>query len=149
MNLEHEFTYHARLKEPVAIGRGPYGDRIFFEVIDGVFEGKLSGRALSGGGDWLLVGSDGFARLDVRAQVLTDDGALVYLQYFGLLEMNDKVQQAMAAGKGTDYGDQYFRTNPRFETGDPRYAWLQQAFFVGEGRLLPERTVQYRVYRLT
>jgi hypothetical protein len=35
-------------------------------VVSGSFEGKrLKGKVLSGGGDWLLAGEDGFARLDV------------------------------------------------------------------------------------
>jgi hypothetical protein len=150
MNLELEFTYQARLKEPVAVGGGPYGERIFFEVIDGQFEGpRLRGKVLGGGGDWLLVGIDGFRRLDVRLQLVTHDGANLYVQYVGLLEMNDKVERAIAAGQGTDFGDQYFRTNPRIETGDTRYAWINRTFFVGEGRLLPGLIVEYRVYRLT
>ncbi|MGO9431725.1 DUF3237 domain-containing protein [Rhodoblastus sp.] len=47
----------------------------------------------------------------------------------------------------TDYGDQYFRTTPRFETGDPRYAWLNQSVFVAEGRIGPGK-VEYKVYRV-
>jgi hypothetical protein len=150
MNLEYEFTYHATLKEPVSVGTGPYGMRLFFEVTGGSLEGKrLKGKFLTGGGDWLLVGPDGWGRLDVRAQLLTDDGAAIYLSYYGVLEMNDKVQRATTAGSGTDYDDQYFRTNPRFETGDPRYAWLNQTLFVGQGRIRPGLIVEYKVYRVT
>jgi hypothetical protein len=72
------------------------------------------------------------------------------VSYFGVLEMNAKVQAALVdPAMGTDFADQYFRTNPRFETGDPRYAWLNQTLFVGEGRVLPSRTVEYWVYRVT
>ena len=35
----------------------------------------------------------------------------------------------------TAWGDQYFRTAPRFETGDERYAWLNQTVFVARGRV--------------
>lgn len=150
MKLEHELTYHARVKAPLDCGGGPYGQRLYFEVIDGAFEGpRAKGKITSGGGDWLLAGADGFARLDVRAQLVTDDGATIYLQYLGLLEMNEKVQAALTAEAGTDYGDQYFRTNPRFETGDSRYAWMNQALFVAEGHIRPGRTVEYKVYRVT
>jgi hypothetical protein len=62
--------------------------------------------------------------------------------------MNEKMQAAMAAGQGTEFGDQYFRTTPRFETGDERYAWLNQAVFVSEGRIYPGLGVEYRVYRV-
>ena len=34
-----------------------------------------------------------------------------------------------------EFGDQYFFTNPRCETGDERYAWLNQTFLVGQGRI--------------
>ena len=150
MNLEYEFSYRASLKPPLAVGAGPYGTRLVVEVTGGSFEGKrLRGKILTGGGDWLLAGSDGFGRLDVRAQLVTEDGAAIYLSYLGLLEMNPKVQQALADPKhATDYGDQYFRTSPHFETGDPRYAWLNQSLFVAEGHILPDRTVEYKVYRV-
>ncbi|HZP40994.1 MAG TPA: DUF3237 domain-containing protein [Candidatus Binatia bacterium] len=151
MNLEYEFTYRATFKEGVEIGPGPFGRRIAVEVTGGSFEGKrLKGTLLGGGGDWILVGPDGFGRLDVRIQMRTDDGALIYLAYLGLLEMNAKVQQALATETaGTDWGDQYLRSAPRMESGDPRYAWLSQSLFVSEGRLLPGRVVEYRVYRVT
>lgn len=150
MNLEYELSYRATLKAPLAVGPGPYGTRLVVEVIEGSFEGKrLRGKLLSGGGDWLLAGADGFGRLDVRAQMVTEDGAAIYVSYFGLLEMNAKVQQTLGDPKNaTDYGDHYFRSAPRFETGDPRYAWLNQSLLLGEGHILPGRTVEYRVYRV-
>ena len=147
MNFEYEFSVVGNLKPAVEIGAGPFGVRRYFEVVGGTIEGKrIKGKALTGGGDWLLVGADGFARLDVRAQLLTDDGAAIYAYYPGLLELNEKVGQAIASGGSTDYGDQYFRTTPRFETGDPRYTWLNQTLFAAEGRI-GAGMVEYKVYR--
>lgn len=148
MNLEYEFSYVATLAQPVQIGAGPFGTRVFYEVTGGTFEGKrLNGKILTGGGDWILIGSDGYGRLDVRAQMVTNDGAALYVYYTGLVEMNAKTAQALASGATTDYADQYFRTTPRFETGDARYAWLNQTLFVAEGRVGPGR-VEYKVYRV-
>jgi Protein of unknown function (DUF3237) len=151
MNVEYEFSYRASLKPALPVGAGPYGTRLVVEVTGGSFEGeRLKGKILTGGADWLLAGADGFGRLDVRLQFVTEDGAAIYVSYFGLLEMNAKVQQALADENATtDYGDHYFRSAPRFETGDPRYAWLNQSLFVGEGHLLRGRTVEYKVYRVT
>jgi hypothetical protein len=150
MNLEYEFTYSANLKEPFAVGAGPFGTRLVVEVTGGMAKGKrLNGKILTGGSDWLLVGPDGWGRLDVRTQFLTDDGAALYAYYTGLIQMNEKVQQALGGDAATDYDDHYFRTTPRFETGDPRYAWLNQSIFIGEGRILLGRVVQYKVYRVT
>jgi len=150
VGLEYEATYRARLKPPLDMGVGPYGSRLFFEVIDGEIEGeRLNGRILPGAGDWLLVGADGYGRLDVRANFQMNDGALLYLSYFGVLEMSPALQNALATGAGTGYEDHYFRTNPRFETGDPRYQWLTQTLLVGVGHVVPSLTVEYRVYRVT
>ncbi len=149
MELVHEMTYHAMLRAPIAVGDGPFGTRLCFEVIEGKVEGpRIRGEFRGAGGDWLLVGPDGFGRIDVRAQIETHDGAFIYLHYAGVLEMNAAIQHALATATGTEYGDQYFRTSPRFETGDERYAWLNRAVFVGEGRVLPGFGVEYRVSRV-
>jgi len=86
-------------------------------------------------------------RVDVRLQIETHDAAFLYVQYTGLLEMNTAVQEATSAGRGTQFDDQYFFINPRMETGDARYAWVNTTFFVGEGRMLPGSGVEYRVWR--
>jgi hypothetical protein len=150
MKLEHSFNFVAALKEPpVAVGPGPFGTRMFFEIAGGTVEGPdLNGRMLGGGGDWALVGSDGYIRIDVRGQMTTHDGASIYLQYFGILEANDAVMKKLADPKSeTDFNDHYFRSAPRLEAGDPRYAWVNQTVFVGEGRFAASG-VEYRVYRV-
>jgi hypothetical protein len=150
VGLDFEFEFHAALKPPVDFGPGPFGTRLFFEAVEGRVTGKrISGRLSSGGGDWCLVGPDGWGRLDVRTQIQTDDGAFILVSYFGVLEMNDSVQQALQSGGETDYADQYFRTAPRLECGDPRYAWVNQSVFVGQGRVYPGLGVEYRVLRVT
>jgi hypothetical protein len=147
--LVYEFSYSAQLKPPVAFGPGHNGTRFYVEATEGRVAGeRLSGR-LSGGGDWLLAGSDGWGRLDVRTHITTDDGAAVYVRYGGILELNDAVMAAVTAGGATDFGEQYFRTAPVFETGDPNYAWLTQNVFLGMGHFLGNGVVEYDVYRVT
>ena len=150
LQLEHAFDYHALLAPPVWIGPGHRGGaRVFREVTGGEVSGPLlNGTLLSGGGDWALLGDDGFARLDVRGQIRTHDGALVYVTYGGMLELNEKVATAdISAGGETAFEDQYWRTAPEFETGDERYRWLTQSTFVGRGRIHPEG-VAYEVFRV-
>jgi hypothetical protein len=148
MKLEPLMTYRAQLRPPVEVGAGPLGTRTIFDVTGGSFEGaRLRGRILPSGGDWLLVGPDGVGRLDVRATFETDDGARIYVRYRGVLELNEKIRKALEGGESTEYGDTYFMTQPVFETGDRRYAWLNSVVAVAEGRLLPGE-VEYRVYRL-
>jgi hypothetical protein len=146
VKLEPLMEYHADLAPGVAVGPGPYGQRLIVDVTGGHFEGpRLRGRLLPSGGDWLLIRADGMGLLDVRATFETEDGAFVYLSYHGILEWNERVQAALAAGGSTEYGDVHFMTQPRFETGDPRYAWLNSVVALAEGRLRPN-AVEYRVY---
>ena len=149
MQIEHEFDYRAELKPPLAVGPGPYGTRTFFEVTGGTVEGdRVSGELLSGGGDWLLVDGAGYGHLDVRGQIRTGDGAVLYLTYGGILEVNENVQAALGGEVETDWNDQYFRSTPRLETGDERYAWVNSTVFVAEGRVRKGPAVEYRVYRV-
>lgn len=148
MELVYECSYVAETGPPLAVGAGPFGTRMVVTVTGGQMTGeRLNGTFVGAGGDWVLVGADGFGRLDVRGQIQTDDGALLYLSYTGVLETNDAVVAAMAGGS-TDYGDHYFRTTPRFESGDERYAWVNTTVFVARGRLRPGG-VEYEVYRVT
>ena len=148
--LEYVGTYDAHLKAPLQAG-GPFGSRMIFEVVGGSFSAASGerGTLLTGGADWLLVGPDGWGRLDVRAQVQMADGAILYVQYYGLIEMNDTVMSALQNGTATSFDQQYFRTTPRFETSDPRYVWLQQGVFVGQGRIIEGVGVEYNVFRVT
>jgi hypothetical protein len=66
------------------------------------------------------------------------------MQYVDKLVFNENVAIALAQGKGTEFGDTYFMSQPRFETGSPNYAWLNSVVAVAEGRLL-ENGVEYNV----
>jgi len=148
--LVYEATYRAQILPPVDVGPGPFGHRLVFEVTEGVVEGeRLNGIIKSGGGEWFLAGTDGFGRIDVRLQMTTQDGANIYVQYFGLLELNEATMGAIGTAAATEFEDHYFRTTPRLETGDERYAWVNQTVFLGKGHLLPGLLVEYDVYRVT
>jgi hypothetical protein len=100
----------------------------------------------------LLAGADGYGRLDVRGTFTTADGAHIYFQYFGVIEYTEAAEAAVAGERASDYHEHYFRTAPRLESGDPRYSWVNQTLFVGEGRVHPAEpgpTVEYRVYRVS
>ncbi len=147
--LEYVGTYTANLKPPIQAG-GPFGTRMIFEVVGGEFHAASGerGTLLSGGADWLLIGPDGWGRLDVRAQMQMADGAVLYAQYYGLIEMNEAVNGALQNGTSTDFDQQYFRTTPRFESSEPRYAWMEQSVFVGQGRIISGPGVEYNVFRI-
>lgn len=149
MDLELEFEYEAELGEALVVGAGPYGTRMVVPILGGWAKGpRISGSLVGGGADWVVLGPDGWARLDVRGQIQTGDGAVIYASYGGVLELTEKVMTAMTSTAETSFEDQYFRTTPRLECGDERYAWVNQTVFVAEGRM-SAAGVEYRAYRLT
>jgi hypothetical protein len=147
--LIYECEYHADLylRE---IGNGPLGRRVYAGVTGGTVEGdRIKGGLAAVGGDWLIIAPDGFGQIDVIIQILTNDGAAIHVSYKGLLQLTPAVQALLGGGdQPTDYGDQYFFTALRMETGDERYAWVNQTVFVGQGRVLPAPSVEYKVFRL-
>lgn len=148
MELVYECTYGAELEpERLAVGPGPFGTRVVRTVKSGWCKGeRLNGRLAGAGGDWLLFGADGFGRIDVRAQLVTDDGAAIFLSYNGLIERNARVVAAADGGE-TQFEDQYFRTLVRMETGAPAYAWVNTTLFVGRGRMAAGG-VEYQLFRI-
>lgn len=146
--LRTEFLLEAdiRLRAPEVVGPGPYGTRIVYMVEGGSFEGpRLKGTVLSGG-DWFLMLGEGAGELDVRGTFRTDDGALIYISYRGVLAAPADVWDRWRAGEVVEPSAYYFRTAPRFETGDERYAWLNTAVCLGVGAVRPGG-VRYRIYR--
>jgi hypothetical protein len=150
MELVHEFDFTAALKDAVPVGTGPFGVRRIREVLSGEVTGdRIRGTVGTGGSDWVLVGPDGYGRLDVRLTLHTHDGAHIYVQYFGLIEYTDAAHAANAGERSSDWDEHYFRTCPRLETGDSRYEWVNRTVFVAQGRLHPGPVVEYRVFRVT
>ena len=147
MQLNLLMTMRGDLRKPSDdIGKVPMGQRMVAEVTGGSFEGeRLRGSVLTPGADWLLMGQDGVGLVDVRLTLKTHDDALIYMQYLGKLHFNEKLMAALAEGAETQFGDTYFMTQPRFETGAENYSWLNGIVAVAEGRMTSEG-VEYQVY---
>ena len=135
--LEHLFSYTADIEEPQqAVGAGPFGHRMIARVMGGRVEGpRLNGEVLPGGGDWALIDSANTLRLDARVTFRSDDGALIFGSYRGVITPIDPATIAKALAGTLAPGELYYRTAPVFETGDARYAWLNTTVCVAVGRL--------------
>jgi hypothetical protein len=151
LTLEPEMTYRVRTTDPLALTEGsPLGTRQYWQVSEATLEGaRIRAKLASTGGDWMAMSPDGFWRPDVRAQFVTDDGAVVLMHYTGLVEQTEAFAAAAEADRPTEWNDQYMRLAIRFDTGDPRYAWLNASLFVAAGRLLGTGRIEYAVFRLT
>ena len=119
-----------------------------FITTGGVIDGpKLRGEILPGGGDWLIVGSDGVGRVDVRATLKTHDGVLIHYEARGVIKVPADGLQRLAAGEVLGFDETYVRTTPTFETADERYGWLSGLVTVGYN-VLSRNHIDYRIYRV-
>ena len=112
------------LEPTLAIGTGPSGDRSVGGIRAVTAAGERLNATLAGpaAADW-LVRTGAIGVIDARLTLLTDDGALIYMTYGGRLDLSNP-----AAGL-------FAYVAPVFETGDPRYAWLNKVQAVGKGKL--------------
>jgi len=111
------------------IGAVPHGTRVTFPITGGSFDGeRLHGKVLPGGDDWTVKRSDGVIELDLRVTLETDDGAFIHMLFEGI--RHDGAS-----------GAPYFRTLPRFETGEPKYSFLNRLLAVGTGEIRADGAV--------
>ncbi len=144
---EHLFDMAVDVEPAQAIPT-PVGARMTFIAKGGTVDGpRIKGELLPGGGDWLLVGSDGVGRVDVRATIRTGDGALIHYSAGGVISIPDDGLERLAAGERLPFEETYLRTTPRFETSDERYSWLTGLVAVGHNQLSQDH-IDYRIYRV-
>ena len=145
--VEHLVDFSVDL-EPAQFVPTTVGTRMTFILKRGSFEGpKLRGEFIPGGGDWLMVGSDQIGRVDVRATMQTDDGALIHYTAGGVISVPEDGLERLAAGERLPFAESYVRTTPKFETADERYTWLNELVCVGHNELSPDH-IDYRIYRV-
>lgn len=108
---------------PLVLPDTPGGTRAIFEITDLAVHGDRihARKTTQTAADWVTLGPEGTATLDVRALVETDDGALVYITAVG------RVDQGQGPGTAPLYGALLY------DTGDDRYAWLNKLQSVGKG----------------
>ena len=133
--VEFLFTLTANTTPPAMLTGAPQGSRIVVGVTGGSFKGpKLEGTVAGPAGDWVTLRANGSLKLDVRLTLQTADGASILMTYNGIGRQGE--------------GGLDIRTAPLFETGDERYAWLNDVQAIGVGRTVPDG-VEYQVYAVS
>ncbi|MBP8926249.1 MAG: DUF3237 domain-containing protein [Pseudomonadales bacterium] len=145
--MEHICSYSATLRAPFeTIGETPQGLRVNAYVTGGEVHGpRLRGRVLPVGGDWLTIRRDGMGVLDVRATLETHDGALIDVQYQGLLDLGADGYARMLGGDPPARAA--IRATPRLMCAHPDYLWLNRLQCVNIGEAdFTTAIVSYDVY---
>lgn len=118
-------TMQVDLAPTLAVGVGPAGDRSVGGIRAVTVTGERLNATLAGpaAADW-LVRTGAIGVIDARLTLRTHDDALIYLRYGGRLNLSNPAAGFIAY------------VAPVFETGDPRYAWLNAVQAVGKGKLV-------------
>ena len=95
----------------------------------------------------MTVRRDGVAILDVRSTLETDDGALIYMTYPGVIDFGEDGFGKFSRSELPPVVE--IRIAPRLATASPRYLWLNRLQYVGIGEYRPAlREAHYDVYAL-
>ncbi len=147
--LERVCSYCAELNpEFEVIGPTHEGLRVNVYVTGGQVSGeKINGKFRPVGADWLLVGTDGVARLDVRATIETNDGALIYLSYNAIADLGEDGYQRFLEGKPpTKFA---IHGAPNMTCGHPDYQWLSRVQLINIGEAdLTKPSASYDIYAI-
>jgi hypothetical protein len=141
-------TLDIELGEMHALDNTPAGSRRFDIFKGGTFKGpKIAATLLGGGTDAILRRNDDAMQQDVRFAMKTDDGAVIFCTYRGVRHAPEEVMARIARNEPVQQHEYYLRNVPFFETGDPRYAWMNRIVAVGMGRRAPGR-VAYDIFEV-
>src|ERR1700748_1158223 len=110
--LRHIYRLDADLDAPIDLGHTPQGHRRILALKGGRAEGPIFHAELlaTGGADWQLVRPSGSSVADIRSTLVTDDGAVLYVQSHGIRHGEPDVLARLAAGEAVDRAQYTFRT---------------------------------------
>lgn len=131
----------------VPIGATPAGFRGIASVTGGRFAGERLSGSVAPGHDWFVTRADGVLVIDVRLTLTTDDGAIVYLAYQGRMTGKGDALARFRKGELLAATDYALTVVAKFECGDPRYAWLNDAVVAGIGEQTPTGPV-YKLFEV-
>lgn len=93
---------------------------------------RINGTLLAPGGDWFRVLPSGASRVDVRATIKTDDGALIYISYNGIYMDSEETEARAGKGEVLTSKDMYFVIAPTMQTSAKKYEWLNGVQCIGK-----------------
>ncbi|PLB43763.1 hypothetical protein P170DRAFT_441211 [Aspergillus steynii IBT 23096] len=157
-SLKPAFTIKVTIDAPLAVGSLSRSNPL--QVIpmtggsfksDSNFSPSVDSEFVGVGNDYIHADADGkHLRLNAHSVIKTHDGALIYVNYTGIVTLSAAVQAVFSgsADEGsTPFGDAF--THFTFETGDARYKQLEHGVFVAQGRFNVHKdksiVVEYRV----
>jgi hypothetical protein len=142
LETKYVFTATVKIGEVVSAGDLGYGVRRIIPILGGEVTGEgVNGTVLPFGADFQIIRPNELIDLEAKYAIQTDDGATIYVENTGLRFGPVDLLLKLKRGEPVDPKLIYFRTRPKFETGDPRYQWLMQHLFIGSAARHADRVV--------
>ena len=139
--LKPVMTYRLEVRGPLESKDGSAENprRQFWEMTKATLDGpRIKASTPMAGIDWFSPYPDGYGRPHVRLPFQTDDGALILLEYRGIVQATEAFLQAVEKDTSTDWDDQYMRMSLTFDTTSTKYAWLTQSLFIAQAVFSPQ-----------
>jgi hypothetical protein len=133
--LEFLFEITATLDPPQELGTTKYGVRRIINITGGTVAGpKIKGKVLRGGADWQTVREDGTADLVAKYSLMTDDGAIIFVENTGIRTAPKEVLARLAKGEDVPPSEYYMRTSAKMEVeAGSKYDWLNKSVIISTG----------------
>jgi len=141
LETRYVFTITVRIGEVTTAGEIGSGVRRIIPILGGEVRGTINGKVCAFGADFQIIRARELIELEAKYAFETDDGAVVYVENRGIRFGPVELLQKLKRGEPVDPKLIYFRTAPKFETGNETYRWLMEHLFVASAARHPDRVV--------
>ena len=142
LSTKYVFTITAHIGGVTSAGEIGHGVRRIIPVIGGEVRGAdINGKVCAFGADFQIIRPNELIELEAKYAFETDDGAVVYVENKGIRFGPVDLLQKLKRGEPVDPKLIYFRTLPKFETGNEKYRWLMEHIFVASAARHADRVV--------
>ena len=93
---------------------------------------QINATVIQPAADWIERMPNGSSRIDVRLTLKTDDGALIYVSYNGVIRHTETGRDRLMKGEIVTSTDSYAIIAPIFRTSHAKYTWLNTIQAIGK-----------------
>jgi uncharacterized protein DUF3237 len=141
LETKYVFTVTAHIGGVTSAGDIGHGVRRIIPITGGVVRGNINGKVCAFGADFQIIRPNELIELEAKYAFETDDGAVVYVENRGIRFGPVELLQKLNRGEPVDPKLIYFRTVPKFETGNEKYRWLMEHLFIASAARHADRVV--------
>ncbi|PGH21511.1 hypothetical protein AJ80_03179 [Polytolypa hystricis UAMH7299] len=166
--LQPAFTIQVKIDPPTAVDSASRNKLMVVPMTSGTVKSEadsplaFNGEFTGTGNDYIRMDPDGKRmRLDAHGVIQTVDGSSVYLNYTGIVEMTPELAGILSdesESVTTPFGKSFIHVTfqslvgGKIQTGDAKYAELENRVWVGAGHFIYEKgqqpIVEYKVSKV-